>query len=100
MGDRVPRRGATTVEYAIMLMLISLASILVISALGWRLAGIYDSSNAPIYNAITTPEDGAAPGAPGSKSRGPVRRGNPGQGNGGNDKGVGNGAGGGTNAHK
>jgi Flp pilus assembly pilin Flp len=106
MHTRVPRRGATMVEYALMLMLISITSLLVVSALGTRVANTYDTANQPMTavtagpmppsidtgadggtGAATGPGGGSATAVrPGNKGR----HGNPGQGNGGNDKSVGN----------
>ena len=101
---RVARRGATMVEYAIMLGLIAVVSILVVAALGHSVWHTYDAANTPI-NEVTaqTPDPGdtggttpPAPPAPHNHGkRPPTHPGNPGLGNGGNDKAVGNAPGGG-----
>ena len=95
------RRGATKVEYALMLMLISVTCMLVLAALGRNVAGIYDRANRPISDAVgagggpagavTSNEGNGGNGgkrAPSHTNNG--RHGNPGQGNAGNDKSVGN----------
>jgi Flp pilus assembly pilin Flp len=89
------------VEYALMLMLISLTSLLVVSALGTRVATTYDTANQPmtVVTAGPTPpslDDGRGPGTTGpgggtTAGKGNNgRHGNPGAGNNGNDKSVGN----------
>jgi Flp pilus assembly pilin Flp len=106
MHTRVPRRGATMVEYALMLMLISITSLLVVSALGTRVATSYDTANQPMATVTAGPtppsmdtgangDTGAATGPGGgsataAKPGNNGRHGNPGQGNGGNGKSVGN----------
>jgi len=123
MHIRVPRRGVTMVEYALMLMLISLTSLLVVSALGTRVATTYDNAQRPMTTVTVGPvppslggggddtaysggggAGGAGGGTTASKgnhgnnghhgnnaNNGNNGHGNPGAGNNGNDKSVGNG---------
>ena len=105
------RRGATKVEYALMVMLVSVTCMLVIGGLGLRLAVMYDNANRPIGDAIgsgpgpvtaappdsTGGSDAYDPGGTDGKGKGKDKdktnngnHGNPGQGNAGNDKTGGN----------
>ena len=88
------------VEYALMLMLISLTSLLVVSALGTRVATTYDTAGQPMTAVTAGPtppslDDGRGT-APGGGSTTASKgnnghHGNPGAGNNGNDKSVSNG---------
>jgi Flp pilus assembly pilin Flp len=105
MHISVPRRGVTMVEYALMLMLISLTSLLVVSALGTRVATTYDNAQQPMTTVTVGPvppslggggdtaySGGAGGGTTASKGNhgNNGHHGNPGGGNNGNDKSVGN----------
>ena len=107
MHISVPRRGVTMVEYALMLMLISLTSLLVVSALGTRVATTYDNAQQPMTTVTVGPVPpslggggdtaysgggGAGGGTTASKGNhgNNGHHGNPGGGNNGNDKSVGN----------
>jgi len=96
------------VEYAIMLGLIAVTSIFVVAALGHGVWHTYDAANTPILEATgptdtgtgggttTTPPPTQTPAAHGHGKRPPTHPGNPGLGNGGNGKPVGNAPGGGN----
>ena len=102
MGDLRARRGATMVEYSIVLLLISLVCLVTVVSVGSGVAGLFSGvipgqGGGP---ALADPApDGDDPGGaadpdsdPGKKKKkkSRARQGQPGQGNAGNDKAVGN----------
>jgi len=101
MVGGVSRRGATKVEYALTLMLVSLSCIVVVGALGENVGGLYDKLLPP---GGTVPQgrtdDPPPPPPPDEKGKDKDkdkgghgnngRHGNPGNGNNGNDKDAGN----------
>ena len=86
------RRGVAKVEYALLLTLISISCVLVVGAFGENTSGLFDFGDAaPV---VPTPTAGTPPGPGGHGKHGKhdKRGGNPGVGNNGNGKDVGNGA--------
>ena len=95
MGHGVPRRGATKVEYALMLLVISLTCVFFAQLLGEGVAVVYDGARMPVHMRTRDAPPPAAPPKPGETPGGDTdtsgdRGGNPGNGNAGNDKSVGN----------
>lgn len=99
MRRDVLRGGATKVEYALMLLFISVGSLLVIGAMGQHLSSLLDGTGSAFEDASQGGPSESQAFDPGSDSGSDSesgnsgrarRRGNPGQGNVGNDKTVGN----------
>ena len=97
------RRGATTIEYALLLMLICLGCIIAVSVLGGNVRGLFSGvipvaaadDDDPPTAAVTdaADDDGKTTpsvGGKGKKAKKQHHRGQPGNGNAGNDKAVGN----------
>ena len=95
MRSAMSRRGATKVEYALMLLLISVVCLLAIAAFGRNLSRVFGVVVAaqPTPAVRTAPDDpvkdDAGDGKKAKKAK-PGGRGQPGAGNRGNDKAVGN----------
>lgn len=98
MARCLSRRGATKVEYALVILLVGVSCILVVGALGEGVGGLFDGArttfsgaNADDPTAATAePEDDTGKGKDKGKAKSARPNGNPGQGNAGNDKTVGN----------
>jgi Flp pilus assembly pilin Flp len=82
------RRGATKVEYALMVMLLGVCCLLVLAALGTGVGGLF-SGVGGTFRDVNGDHPSAATAEP-DDGKGKGRRGNPGQGNAGNDKAAGN----------
>jgi hypothetical protein len=90
------RRGAVKVEYALILLLISVLCLLAVASLGRGVSGLFTGvippwvANQPPAATDDTVGEDAGKGKKPKKSNAPKTRGQPGRGNPGNAKAVGN----------